>query len=120
MRISTKGRYAISAMVDIAKHGASGPVTIAGVADRLLISASYLEQLFGKLRKAGLLDSVRGPGGGYRLIRPPKLITAADIIAAVDRQRRAAPADKFWSGLDAVVDGYLAATTLDTLIADSR
>ena len=69
MRLTTKGRFAVTAMIDVAMHNGQGPVTLAGVADRQKISLSYLEQLFGKLRRHGLVDSVRGPGGGYNLAR---------------------------------------------------
>jgi Rrf2 family iron-sulfur cluster assembly transcriptional regulator len=84
MRLTTKGRFAVTAMIDVAMHNSEGPVTLAGVADRQKISLSYLEQLFGKLRRYGLVDSVRGPGGGYNLARPATTVSVADIITAVD------------------------------------
>ena len=84
MRLTTKGRFAVTAMIDVAMHGTKGPVTLAGVSDRQKISLSYLEQLFGKLRRHGLVESVRGPGGGYCLGKPTADITVADIITAVD------------------------------------
>lgn len=84
MRLSTKGRYAVMAMVDLASHGRGKPVALADVADRQEISLSYLEQLFGKLRKSGLVRSVRGPGGGYLLARDATDLRVADIIMAVD------------------------------------
>src|SRR5471032_814063 len=84
MRLSTKGRYAVMAMVDLAQHGEGGPVSLAEIAERQEISLSYLEQLFAKLRKGGLVRSVRGPGGGYRLSRASGEIRIADIIVAVD------------------------------------
>src|SRR6266516_3307816 len=84
MRLTTKGRFAVTAMIDVAMHNGEGPVTLAGVADRQKISLSYLEQLFGKLRRYGLVDSVRGPGGGYNLARPATSVSVADIITAVD------------------------------------
>src|ERR1051325_7555837 len=84
MRLTTKGRFAVTAMIDVAMHNGHGPVTLAGVADRQKISLSYLEQLFGKLRRAGLVDSVRGPGGGYNLARAAEGVSVADIITAVD------------------------------------
>ncbi len=71
-------------MIDVALHGTKGPVTLAGVSERQKISLSYLEQLFGKLRRAGLVDSVRGPGGGYHLARPADAVSVADVILAVD------------------------------------
>jgi len=84
MRLTTKGRFAVTAMIDLAARDAEGPVTLAGIADRQKISLSYLEQLFGKLRRYKLVSSVRGPGGGYRLARDMNRITVADIIIAVD------------------------------------
>src|SRR5438105_8282764 len=82
MRLTTKGRFAVTAMIDVAMHNGEGPVTLAGVAERQKISLSYLEQLFGKLRRAGLVDSVRGPGGGYNLARASEGASVADIISA--------------------------------------
>ena len=84
MRLTTKGRFAVTAMIDVAMHNGEGPVTLAGVADRQKISLSYLEQLFGKLRRYGLVESVRGPGGGYNLARTANNMSVADIITAVD------------------------------------
>ncbi|HTW35119.1 MAG TPA: Rrf2 family transcriptional regulator [Rhizomicrobium sp.] len=85
MRLSTKGRYAVMAMADLAGHeGGNRPVSLAEIARRQEISLSYLEQLFAKLRKGGLVKSVRGPGGGYRLSRPAADVRVADIILAVD------------------------------------
>ncbi|MBV8976204.1 MAG: Rrf2 family transcriptional regulator [Alphaproteobacteria bacterium] len=85
MRLSTKGRYAVMAMADLAGNEAGGrPVSLADIALRQEISLSYLEQLFAKLRRGGLVRSVRGPGGGYRLSRPAADIRVADIIVAVD------------------------------------
>ena len=84
MRLTTKGRFAVTAMMDVAMHGGSGPVTLAAVSGRQRISLSYLEQLFGKLRRSGLVESVRGPGGGYNLARRPEEVSVADIILAVD------------------------------------
>lgn len=84
MRLSTKGRYAVMAMVDLAVHSNGRPVALAEIADRQEISQSYLEQLFGKLRKGGLVASVRGPGGGYLLARDPGDTRVADIVMAVD------------------------------------
>src|SRR6476660_5696797 len=84
MRLTTKGRFAVTAMIDVALYGARGPVTLAAVSDRQKISLSYLEQLFGKLRRHGLVDSVRGPGGGYNLARDATAVSVADIILAVD------------------------------------
>ena len=80
MRLTTKGRFAVTAMIDLALNGGDGPVTLAGISDRQKISLSYLEQLFGKLRRHRLVDSVRGPGGGYCMARPMEQITVADIV----------------------------------------
>ena len=84
MRLSTKGRYAVMAMVDLAQHGGGDPVTLAEIAERQEISLSYLEQLFAMLRKNGLVKSVRGPGGGYLLTHDRNETRIADIITAVD------------------------------------
>ncbi len=86
MRLSTRGRYAVTAMMDLALHNNVGPVTLADISTCQDISLSYLEQLFAKLRQANLVKGVRGPGGGYRLARPAAEITVADIITAVDEQ----------------------------------
>ena len=84
MRLTTKGRFAVTAMLDLAMHNGQGPVTLAGISRRQGISLSYLEQLFGKLRRHALVDSVRGPGGGYTLARETDAMSVADIIIAVD------------------------------------
>lgn len=84
MRLSTKGRYAVMAMADLASHSSGKPVALADIAERQEISLSYLEQLFGRLRKGGLVKSVRGPGGGYLLSRVPAEMRISDIILAVD------------------------------------
>ena len=84
MRLTTKGRFAVTAMIDLALRQTEGPVTLAGIAERQRISLSYLEQLFGKLRRHELVSSVRGPGGGYCLAQADSTITVADIIRAVD------------------------------------
>jgi len=84
MKLSTKGRYAVMAMVDLASHSRGNPVALADIAERQEISLSYLEQLFGKLRKGGLVKSVRGPGGGYLLARIAQQTRVSDIILAVD------------------------------------
>ena len=83
MKLSTKGRYAVTAMMDLAIHDQKGPVTLADISKCQGISLSYLEQLFSKLRKEGLVDGVRGPGGGYRLGKIANQISIADIISAV-------------------------------------
>lgn len=86
MRLTTKGRYAVTAMLDLALHYKDGPITLADISQRQGISLSYLEQLFSKLRKNGLVDSTRGPGGGYRLSRNANDIAVADVITAVDEK----------------------------------
>ena len=86
MRLTTKGRYAVTAMLDLALHYKDGPITLADISKRQGISLSYLEQLFSRLRKNGLVDSARGPGGGYRLSRPAAEINVADVITAVDEK----------------------------------
>ncbi len=84
MKLTTKGRFAVTAMIDLALRQSDGPVTLAGISERQKISLSYLEQLFGKLRRHELVASVRGPGGGYRLAKPLAEVSVADIIRAVD------------------------------------
>lgn len=86
MKLTTKGRYAVTAMLDLCFHDAEGPVNLAEIASRQEISLAYLEQLFAKLRKKGLVESSRGPGGGYRLKRSPGEVSVADVINAVDEQ----------------------------------
>lgn len=89
MRLSTKGRYAVMAMADLAKNGSDRAVSLAEIAARQEISLSYLEQLFARLRKGGLVKSVRGPGGGYRLAKTAAETVVADIVLAVDEPIRA-------------------------------
>lgn len=84
MRLTTKGRFAVTAMIDLALRQDKGPVTLAGISQRQDISLSYLEQLFGKLRRHEIVESIRGPGGGYSLARKAQHVTVADIIIAVD------------------------------------
>ena len=86
MRLTTKGRYAVTAMLDLALHYKDGPITLADISQRQGISLSYLEQLFSRLRKQELVDSTRGPGGGYRLSRDSHDIAVADVITAVDEK----------------------------------
>ena len=131
MRLTTKGRFAVTAMIDVAMHNAEGPVTLAGVADRQKISLSYLEQLFGKLRRSGLVDSVRGPGGGYNLARPAAEVSIAEIVKAVDEpldatqcggkenchdDRRCMTHD-LWATLNEKMHEYLSSVSLGDLIA---
>lgn len=86
MRLTTKGRYAVTAMLDLAIHYENGPISLADISERQGISLSYLEQLFTKLRRTGLVKSTRGPGGGYALSRPAMDIAVADVITAVDEK----------------------------------
>ncbi|MGD8176897.1 Fe-S cluster assembly transcriptional regulator IscR [Marinimicrobium sp. ARAG 43.8] len=83
MRLTTKGRYAVTAMLDLALHSEQGPVSLADISQRQGISLSYLEQLFAKLRRQKLVSSVRGPGGGYRLAEPLEGISVAQVVDAV-------------------------------------
>ncbi len=130
MRLTTKGRFAVTAMIDVAMHNGDGPVTLAGVAERQKISLSYLEQLFGKLRRAGLVDSVRGPGGGYNLARTSKGVSVADIITAVDEpidatqcggkenclDDRRCMTHELWANLNAHIFSFLSSVTLEQLV----
>ena len=84
MRLTTKGRFAVTAMMDLTQCGGKGPITLAAISERQKISLSYLEQLFAKLRKNNIVASVRGPGGGYCLSRPASKISIAEIVLAVD------------------------------------
>jgi Rrf2 family iron-sulfur cluster assembly transcriptional regulator len=134
MRLTTKGRFAVTAMIDVALHGAKGPVTLAAISDRQKISLSYLEQLFGKLRRRGLVDSVRGPGGGYNLGRAPETVAVADIILAVDEpidatqcggrencmDDRRCMTHELWAGLNAHIFTYLRSVTLAELVRQQR
>lgn len=86
MRLTTKGRYAVTAMLDLAMHNDQGPISLADISNRQCISLSYLEQLFARLRKKGLVVSTRGPGGGYTLSRPASQLAIADVISAVDEK----------------------------------
>ena len=131
MRLTTKGRFAVTAMVDLAMRQARGPVTLAGISDRQHISLSYLEQLFGKLRRAGIVSSVRGPGGGYRLAQPMQSVTVADIVIAVDEPLDATQCggkencadDKrcmthdLWATLNKKMHEYLSSVSLADLVA---
>ena len=94
MKLTTKGRFAVTAMLDIALHDPEEYVSIAAIGDRRHLSSAYLEQIFGKLRRAGLLEGVRGPAGGYRLAKPADQITVIDILEAVDDPLEKASCDK--------------------------
>ncbi|QLI82339.1 Fe-S cluster assembly transcriptional regulator IscR [Chitinibacter fontanus] len=130
MRLTTKGRFAVTAMLDLALRQANGPVTLAGISERQHISLSYLEQLFGKLRRRELVESVRGPGGGYCLARAACEITVAEIIQAVDepidatqcggrencRDESRCMTHDLWTDLNATIHGFLSEVTLGSLI----
>ena len=132
MRLTTKGRFAVTAMVDLALHQADGPVTLSEISGRQKISLSYLEQLFGRLRRHGLVDSVRGPGGGYTLARVMDEVTVADIITAVDEPIDATQCGgmencveegkcithDLWANLTAHIFEYLASVKLGGLVRD--
>lgn len=130
MRLTTKGRFAVTAMIDLAICSGDGPVTLAGISERQKISLSYLEQLFGKLRRNNLVESVRGPGGGYCMARPMQQITVADIVRAVDESFDATQCGgrenckddnrcmthELWSTLNAKMYEYLTSVTLFELV----
>jgi Rrf2 family iron-sulfur cluster assembly transcriptional regulator len=131
MRLTTKGRFAVTAMVDLAMRQNRGPVTLAAISERQHISLSYLEQLFGKLRRARLVSSVRGPGGGYNLAQPTQSISVAHIVTAVDEPLDATQCggkenchdDKrcmthdLWATLNEKMHDYLSSVSLADLVA---
>jgi len=96
MKLSTKGRYAVTALADIALNGGAQPVTLAEIAERQDISVAYLEQLFVRLRRAGIVESVRGPGGGYLLARPASELRVSDVMTAVDERLNAMGCNGRW------------------------
>jgi Rrf2 family transcriptional regulator, iron-sulfur cluster assembly transcription factor len=133
MRLSTKGRFAVTAMIDIALREHLGPVSLAAISTRHQMSLSYLEQLFARMRTSGLVDSTRGPGGGYSLARRPEQITVADIIGAVetrvddvdeDDDTRAHPAclatQDLWHNLSGRMRDYMQTITLRGLADAER
>ena len=134
MRLTTKGRFAVTAMIDLAMRQHQGPVTLAGISQRQKISLSYLEQLFGKLRRHELVESTRGPGGGYTLARPMKDVSVADIIFAVDEPLDATQCGgkencqdegpcmthELWSNLNRKMIEYLDSVTLADLVDGQR
>ncbi len=139
MRLTTKGRFAVTAMIDLALRQNKGPVTLAGISERQEISLSYLEQLFGKLRRHKIVDSVRGPGGGYTLARKADKVTVADIIIAVDepidatqcggKENCHSPSHEggtrcmtheLWSTLNAKMVDYLDSVSLQDLVDQQR
>ena len=134
MRLTTKGRFAVTAMLDLAMNSAAGPVALAGISARQKISLSYLEQLFGKLRRNAIVESVRGPGGGYCLAREAAQVTVADIILAVEESidstqcggRENCLGDKrcmtheLWENLNDTVFAYLSSIKLSKLVEDQK
>lgn len=134
MRLTTKGRFAVTAMVDLGMRHGSGPVTLAEISGRQKISLSYLEQLFGKLRRRGIVDSVRGPGGGYCLAREMAALTVADIILAVDepidatqcagkencKDEEKCLTHDLWATLNERIFDYLGSVSLHQLVENQR
>jgi len=134
VRLTTKGRFAVTAMLDLALHDGTSPVTLAGISQRQDISLSYLEQLFGKLRRHELVESVRGPGGGYCLARPARELTVADIIRAVDEpldatqcggkenchEEKQCMTHNLWTRLNSKIFEYLNSVSLADLVAEQR
>ncbi len=133
MKLSTKGRYAIVALVDIALAGETGRTSLAAISERQDISLPYLEQLFVRLRRAGLVNSVRGPGGGYRLAREPVEIRISEVFEAVDEtvsamhvgagasgaisgSRAQSMSNRLWESLSAQVFVFLHQTTLEDVV----
>ncbi|HXN15554.1 MAG TPA: Fe-S cluster assembly transcriptional regulator IscR [Usitatibacter sp.] len=134
MRLTTKGRFAVTAMLDLALHATEGPVTLAGISERQKISLSYLEQLFGKLRRRELVESVRGPGGGYHLARDASQVSVADIVRAVEepldstqcggrencQDNHRCMTHDLWEELNTAVHGFLAGVKLSHLVEKQR
>lgn len=130
MRLTTKGRFAVTAMIDLAMHHGSGPVTLAEISGRQKISLSYLEQLFGKLRRHQLVESVRGPGGGYCLAKDMGQVSVTEIILAVDEpidatqcggkenchDDRKCLTHDLWAALNQRIFDYLGGVTLRQLV----
>ena len=130
MKLTSKGRYAVTAMIDIALNQDKGAITLSLISERQGISLSYLEQLFAKLKKAGLVSSARGPGGGYRLSRPARDVSISDIIRAVDESvdaRKCAGkancqggdeclSHELWSDLSNTIDTFLKNITLQDVV----
>jgi Rrf2 family transcriptional regulator, iron-sulfur cluster assembly transcription factor len=134
MRLTTKGRFAVTAILDLAMSQKGGPVSLAGISERQGISLSYLEQLFGKLRRNELVSSVRGPGGGYLLAKNLEEVSVADIIRAVDEPIDATSCGgkenchddqkcithDLWAGLNEHIFEYLSSVKLATLVAKQK
>ena len=131
MRLSTKSRFAVTAMIDVALREDRGPVSLAAISERHHISLSYLEQLFSKLRQQALVESTRGPGGGYSLARNAEKITMADIVSAVDASTDGEGAaggegdsswmsSDLWSSLNEKMLAHLQSITLRQLVSEQR
>lgn len=128
MKLTTKGRYAVTAMLDLTLHSGGEPISLADISNRQSISISYLEQLFAKLRKSALVRSVRGPGGGYKLARAPEEVYIAEIIdavigntnAAADESEQQRSTDILWGRLSGQIHGFLSGISLAQLLADHR
>ncbi len=126
MRLSTKSRFAVNALIDLALREQAGPVALAAISARQQISLSYLEQLFSRLRVAGLVESTRGPGGGYTLGRPAEDVSVADVVAAVEGPAedeagaRAGLARDLWARLDDVMQAHMAGIRLAELVDEQR
>jgi Rrf2 family iron-sulfur cluster assembly transcriptional regulator len=129
MRLSTKGRFAVTAMIDVALREDAGPVSLSDIAVRHQISLSYLEQMFSKLRQHGLVESTRGPGGGYALGHRADTVTVADIIGAVEgdtdvaRSQQAVAQDitqELWDTLNSKMTDYMQSITLLSLVKEQR
>jgi Rrf2 family iron-sulfur cluster assembly transcriptional regulator len=134
MRLTTKGRFAVTAILDLAMSQTGGPVSLAGISERQGISLSYLEQLFGKLRRNALVTSVRGPGGGYLLAKSLDDVSVADIIRAVDEPMDTTQCHgkenchddqkclthDLWAGLNDRIFEYLSSVKLAHLVAKGR
>jgi Rrf2 family transcriptional regulator, iron-sulfur cluster assembly transcription factor len=126
MRLSTKSRFAVNALIDLALREQAGPVALAAIAGRQQISLSYLEQLFSRLKRDGLVESTRGPGGGYTLGRAASDISLADIVGAVespsgeadDALARAGLARDLWQRLDSVMQSHMAGINLGELVEE--
>jgi Rrf2 family iron-sulfur cluster assembly transcriptional regulator len=126
MKLSKKGRYAVTAMMDLALHSNQGPFTLANISFSQEISVSYMEQLFAMLRKHGLVVGTRGPGGGYRLARPVENITIAEILNAVEdgvtplySEHTNLPSHALWNKLSHKIYDFLADLSLAEFIAQS-
>ena len=128
MRMSTKGRFAVNALIDLALRESAGPVALASISQRQQISLSYLEQLFSRLRRDGLVESTRGPGGGYTLGRAADAISVADIVLAVDspldepseEDRSLGMSRALWERLNGVMLQHMATITLASLVEEQR